>query len=73
VSNVKFSDQAQVTFEVWDQVSATNTKFIGGVTVNIDKMLKEGNNKKSLHLDLSGGNNTEKLFVHITWTSVETI
>ncbi len=74
MSNIKFSDQAQVNFEVWDKVSATDTKFLGGVTVNINKMLEEGNNKKTLHLDLmSGTTNTGKLFVHVTWTVVPAI
>ncbi len=71
VSNVTFSNQAQTIFEVWDKVSATSTKFIGGVTVNILKMVEEGNNKKTLHLDLSGG--AGKLFVHVTWTSIDKI
>jgi Ca2+-dependent lipid-binding protein len=66
----KWLNTTRITVEVWDQLSASTTNFIGGAAVNITQLLANGDNNKEIQLALAGGSQSGKIWTKIIWTPV---
>jgi len=64
----RWTNETRVSVEIWDQLSTTMTNFIGGASLVISQMLKNGDNNKELPLALSGGSQSGKIWIQVQWT-----